>query len=272
MAQASIEHVDFSAVKRQQRAMWASGDYSVIGTTLLITSELLCEAAGVRAGERVLDVATGNGNTALAAARRNAEVTAIDYVPELLERGWQRAAADGLVIDFREGDLEELPFGDRSFDRVLSTFGVMFSPGQERAAEELLRVCRPGGRIAMANWTPEGFVGQMLRVVGAHAPPPAGVRSPALWGTEARVRELFVRAAEITLDRRHFTFRFRSVEEWLHTFRSSYGPMLKAFGRLDAAGQEALAADLYALGARYNGDTAGAFAVPSEYLEVVITA
>jgi ubiquinone/menaquinone biosynthesis C-methylase UbiE len=271
MAQASIETVDFEAVKRQQQATWASGDYSQIGTTLLITSELLCEAAGLQAGERVLDIATGNGNTALAAARRGAEVIAIDYVPELLERGRLRAAADGLAIDFREGDLERLPFAEGSFDLVLSTFGVMFSPGQEQAADELLRVCRPGGRIAMANWTPEGFVGQMLRLVGSYAPPPAGVRSPALWGTEARVRELFAAAANITIARRHFTFRFRSAEEWLHTFRSYYGPMVKAFGRLDPAGQEALARDLLALGARFADGSSGAFAAPGEYLEVVMT-
>lgn len=271
MTQAMTDYVDFSAVKRQQQATWASGDYSVIGTTLLITSELLCEAAGLRAGERVLDVATGNGNTALAAARRNAEVIAIDYVPELLERGRRRADADGLAINFRESDLEQLPFANGSFDLVLSTFGVMFSPGQEQAAGELLRVCRPGGRIAMANWTPEGFVGQMLRTVGSYAPPPAGVRSPALWGTEARVRELFATATNISITRRHFTFRFRSADEWLRTFRGYYGPMVKAFGRLDAAGQQALTRDLLDLGARFNGDTTGAFAAPSEYLEVVIT-
>ncbi len=269
--QTTSQPLDFSAVKRQQQAMWAAGDYSVIGTTLVITSELLCEAAGLRAGERVLDIAAGNGNTALAAARRNAEVIALDYVPELLERGRLRAAADGLSINFREGDLEQLPFANGSFDVVLSTFGVMFSPGQEQAADELLRVCRPGGRIGLASWTPEGFVGQMLQVVGGYAPPPAGVRSPTLWGNEARLRELFATAANVTVNRRHFTFRYRSVEEWLHTFRSYYGPMVKAFGRLDSAQQEALAADLLGLAARFNNDDSGAFTVPAEYLEVVVT-
>jgi SAM-dependent methyltransferase len=212
MTQTVLDQVDYGAIKRQQQAMWASGDYSVIGTPLLITSELLCEAAQVRACQRVLDVAAGNGNTALAAARRNAEVVAIDYVPELLERGRLRAAAEGLAVDFRESDLEQLPFADGSFDVVLSTFGVMFSPGQEQAAGELCRVCRPGGRIGLANWTPEGFIGQLLRLVGSYAPPPAGVRPPTLWGTEARLHELFVGAADIAVSRRMYTFTFRSPE------------------------------------------------------------
>lgn len=249
MTQTVLEQADLSAIKRQQQATWASGDYSMIGTPLLITSELLCEGIGVRAGARVLDVATGNGNTALAAAHRNAEVVALDYVPELMERGRARAAAEGLAINFRAGDLEQMPFADGSFDLVLSTFGVMFSPGQEQAASELWRVCRPDGRIGMANWTPEGFVGQMLRLVSSYAPPPAGVRPPTLWGTEARLRELFARAADMTITRRDFIWRYRSAEAWLHTFRSCYGPMLKAFGRLEAVQQEALAADLLALGA-----------------------
>jgi ubiquinone/menaquinone biosynthesis C-methylase UbiE len=271
MTQTVLDQADLSAIKRQQQATWASGDYSAIGTPLLITSELLCEAAGLRAGERVLDVAAGNGNTALAAARRNAEVIALDYVPELLERARARAAAEGLAIDFREGDLEQLPFADGSFDLVLSTFGVMFSPGQEQAADELRRVCRPGGRIGMANWTPEGFVGQMLRLVSSYAAPPPGVRPPTLWGSEARLHELFAGASEIAIARRNYTFRYRSAEEWLHAFRSCYGPVLKAFGRLDAAQQAALAADLLALGARFNRDHAGAFAAPAEYLEVIVT-
>jgi len=271
MTQVALEQADLSAVKRQQQATWASGDYSVIGTRILITSELLCEAVGLRAGERVLDVAAGHGNTALAAARRNAEVVALDYVASLLERGRARATAEGLAIDFQEGDLEQLPFADGSFDLVLSTFGVMFSPVQEQAASELSRVCRPGGRIGMANWTPEGFVGQMLRVVSSYAPPPIGVRPPTLWGTEARLRELFAGAADITIARRNYTFSFRSADEWLQTFRSCYGPILKAFGRLDAANQASLAADLLALAERFNSDRAGAFAGPAEYLEVVIT-
>jgi ubiquinone/menaquinone biosynthesis C-methylase UbiE len=265
------DHVDLSAVKKQQQAMWASGDYSAIGTLLQPVGEQLAETIGVRAGERVLDVATGNGNAALAAARRNAEVIGIDYVPELLERGRKRAAADGLSIDFRESDLEQLPFAAGTFDVVLSTFGVMFSPGQEQAADELLRVCRPGGRVGMANWTPEGFVGQMLRLVGSYAPPPAGVRPPTLWGSETRLRELFASAADITVNRRYYTWNFRSAEDLLHTFRTQYGPMLKAFGRIDPAKQDALAADMVNLAERFKRDDAVALVVPAEYLEVIVT-
>jgi SAM-dependent methyltransferase len=271
MIEAVAEHIDLSAIKKQQQAVWSSGNYSAIGTLLQPVGEQLSEKIGIRAGERVLDVATGNGNAALAAARRNAEVIGIDYVPELLERGRLRANADGLSIDFRESDLEQLPFADASFDVVLSTFGVMFSPGQEQAAEELMRVCRPGGRIGMANWTPEGFIGNMLRLVGSYAPPPAGVRPPTQWGSEARLRELFASAADITIERRNFTWNFRSAEDFLHTFRTTYGPMLKAFGRVDAEKQVALAADLIALAERFKRDDDVALIVPAEYLEVIVT-
>ncbi|MEX2100289.1 MAG: class I SAM-dependent methyltransferase [Acidimicrobiia bacterium] len=262
--------VDFEAIKTRQQGTWSSGDYAVIGTTLQITGETLCEAVDVAAGERLLDVAAGNGNAALAAARRGCEVTASDYVPALLEGTRARAAAEGLTIDLKEADAEALPFADATFDVVLSTFGVMFTPNQERAAAELTRVCRPGGRIGLTNWTPEGFVGQMFKIVGRYAPPPAGVRSPLDWGTEARLAELF--GADVrTLDvqRRHFVFRYRSAEHWLDTFRHYYGPTHKAFAALDDAGQVAFEHDLLTLANEHNTSSTGGLRIPSEYLEVV---
>ena len=264
---------DFTAIKNRQKASWASGDYAVVGTTLQIVGETLCEAADLRAGQRVLDVAAGNGNATLAAARRWCEVTSTDYVPALLERGRERAAAERLHgIDFREADAEALPFDDASFDAVLSTFGCMFAPNPARVAAELLRVCRPGGRIALANWTPEGFVGQMFKTVGKHVPPPAGISSPALWGTRARIDALFgSAAASIATGTRQFNFRYRSREHMLEVFRGYYGPVLKAFAALDEQGQHALAEDLVALMGRFNRATDGGLVIPSDYLEVVIT-
>jgi SAM-dependent methyltransferase len=243
----------------------------VVGTTLQITGEALCEAVDLRSGERVLDVACGNGNAALAAARRFAEVTGVDYVPALLARAGGRAAADGLPLDLREADAEALPFPDGAFDVVLSTFGVMFAPDQERAARELLRVCRHGGRIGLASWTPDGFIGQMFKVVASHVPPPAGLRGPPLWGTEARLAELFGgEARELRLQRREFTFRYRSTAHWLEVFRTWYGPTHRAFAALAPEGQDALAADLAALVERFNVARDGTMVVPSAYLEAVI--
>ncbi|HSV79691.1 MAG TPA: methyltransferase domain-containing protein [Ramlibacter sp.] len=264
---------DFAAIKSRQKAAWASGDYAVIGTTLQIVGETLCEAADLRGGERVLDVAAGNGNATLAAARRWCEVTSTDYVPALLERGRERAAAERLHgIDFREADAEALPFDDASFDAVLSTFGCMFAPNPPRVASELLRVCRPDGRIAMANWTPDGFIGQVFKTIGKHVPPPAGVTSPALWGTRARLSELFEPAASvIRAEPRHFMFRYRSAEHMLEIFRGYYGPMLKAFAALDGAGQQALAEDLLALMQQFDAARDGTLVIPSAYLEIVIT-
>jgi ubiquinone/menaquinone biosynthesis C-methylase UbiE len=262
--------IDFEAIKTRQQGTWSSGDYAVIGTTLQITGETLCEAVDVAAGEQVLDVAAGNGNATLAAARRGCEVTASDYVPALLEGTRARAASEGLTIDIREADAEALPFGDASFDVVLSTFGVMFTPNQERSAGELARVCRPGGRIGLANWTPEGFIGQMFKIVGGYAPPPTGVRSPLEWGTEARLAALFGDAVRsIDAQRRHFVFRYRSAEHWLDTFRRYYGPTHKAFAALDATQQAAFETDLLALANEHNTSTTGALRIPSEYLEVV---
>jgi ubiquinone/menaquinone biosynthesis C-methylase UbiE len=263
--------LDLRAVKARQQATWASGDYAVVGTTLQIAGEALCEAVDLRAGERVLDVACGNGNAALAAARRFAQVTGLDYVPALLARAGARAAADGLPLELREGDAEALPFPDGSFDVVLSTFGVMFAPDQEQSAGELLRVCRHGGRIGLASWTPDGFVGQMFRVVAAYVPPPAGLRGPPQWGTAARLAELFgSEARDIRAQAREFTFRYRSAAHWLEVFRSWYGPTHRAFAALAPERQQALAADLTALVERFNVARDGTMVVPSAYLEAVV--
>lgn len=267
----AIAEPDLGAIKQRQQATWSSGDYAVIGTRLQIVGETLCEAADVRANERVLDVAAGNGNASLAAARRFAQVTATDYVPALLEKARARAAADELPITFQVADAEALPFADASFDVALSTFGVMFSADHARAAAELQRVVRPGGRIAMANWTPEGFIGQVFKIIGAHVPPPAGVRSPALWGTQQYLAELFAGAGAIQAARKLYHFRFASPAHFLQVFRDYYGPTLKAYGALDEAGRQALTADLTALLERCNTAGAASLVVPSEYLEVVIT-
>lgn len=263
--------VDFDELKARQHATWSSGDFAVIGTTLQIVGETLAEAVDLRAGERVIDIAAGNGNATLAAARRFARVTSTDYVPALLERGAQRAAADGLEVRFIEADAEALPFEDASFDVALSTFGAMFTPQHERPAREMLRVVRPGGRIGLANWTPEGFIGQLFKVIGAYLPPPAGLKSPALWGTEPHIVELFgAHAAQIRCDRRIFNFRYASAQHWLQVFRDYYGPTLKAFAALDADGQARLAADITALLERCNLGGADSLVVPGEYLEVVV--
>lgn len=262
---------DLAAVKRRQQATWASGDFAVVGTTLQLVGELLAEAADVRAGERVLDVAAGNGNATLAAARRFAAVTSTDYVPELLAKGRARAEAEGLSVDFQVADAEQLPFADGSFDVVLSTFGVMFAPDQVRAARELLRVTRRGGRIGLANWTPTGFLGDLFRVVGAHVPPPAGLRSPMLWGDATHLAGLLDDAAELRCERRTFVFRYRSPQHWVDVFRTFYGPVHKAFAALDDAGQRALEHDLLDLLAGQNVGGPGSLVVPAEYLEVVAT-
>jgi ubiquinone/menaquinone biosynthesis C-methylase UbiE len=263
---------DLAAVKAKQQGAWSSGDYAVIGSTLQIVGETLCEALDLRAGEKVLDVAAGNGNVSLAAARRWCDVVSTDYVPALLERGKKRAEADGLAMTFREADAENLPFDDKSFDAVVSTFGVMFTPDQDKAASELLRVCKSGGRIGLANWTPEGFIGQLFKTIGKHLPPPAGVKSPALWGTKARLDEMFGKgAASVDATPRHFVFRYKSAEHWLEIFRTWYGPTLKAFAALDATGQAALTADLTALVGRFNRSGDATMVVPSEYLEIVVT-
>jgi SAM-dependent methyltransferase len=262
----------FKSLKGRQQIAWSSGDYAVIGTTLQIVGETLCEALDLRAGQRVLDVAAGNGNATLAAARRWCEVVSTDYVPALLERGRERAEADRLVIEFREADAEALPFAESSFDAVLSTFGVMFTPDQDQAAAELVRVCKPGGRIGLANWTPEGFIGQLFKTIGRHVPPPPGVKSPALWGTYARITDLFdAQASSIQVEHRNFVFRYRSAQHWVDVFRTWYGPLLKTFGALDPRAQAVLTDDLLALVERFNRSGDQTMVVPSDYLEVIVT-
>lgn len=263
--------LDLDALKARQQGIWASGDYAVVGTTLQIVGESLCEALDLHAGSKVLDVAAGNGNASLAAARRWCEVTATDYVPALLGRARERAEAERLAIAFREADAEALPFPDESFDAVLSTFGVMFTPNQARAARELLRVCRRGGRIGLANWTPDGFIGQIFRTIGRHLPPPPGAPAPAAWGTRAHLDALFGHeGVSITAQQRDFVFRYRSLDHWLEVFATTYGPMLKAFAALDGPQQAALRADLIALAGRFNRAGDASVVVPSAYLEVVI--
>jgi ubiquinone/menaquinone biosynthesis C-methylase UbiE len=262
--------IDYTAIKRRQQAVWSAGDYATIGTTLQIVGERLCEAVDIRAGSSVLDVAAGNGNATLAAARRFARVTSTDYVGALLERGRERAAAERLSVDFQEADAEALPFADGSFDAALSTFGVMFTPNQERAAAELVRVVRKGGKIGLANWTPDGFIGQLLRIVGTYAPPPAGIKPPSLWGTAAHLGELF-QGHEINSSLQTFTFRYESPEHWLNVFRSYYGPTNRAFAALDAEKAAALEADILDLLEKSNWGRSGSLIVPGDYLEVVIT-
>jgi ubiquinone/menaquinone biosynthesis C-methylase UbiE len=263
---------DLAAMKQKQHAAWSSGDYAVVGTTLQIVGEQLCEALDLRSGQKVLDVAAGNGNITLAAARRFCDVTSTDYVPSLLERGRKRADAEGHTITFQEADAEALPFADNSFDAVVSTFGVMFTPNQDQAAAELLRVCKSGGRIGLANWTPDGFIGQVFKTLGKYLPPPAGTQSPALWGTRARLIEMFgPDASAMNIEPRMYNFRYRSAQHFMDVFRTYYGPMLKAFAALDEAKQKSLHKDLIDLIARLNVAKDGTMVVPSEYLEVVIT-
>ena len=271
-AEAAVAAVDLEAIKARQQRAWSAGDYAVVGTTLQIVGEQLCEALDVRSGQSVLDVAAGNGNASLAAARRWCNVVATDYVPALLDRARERAEAERLSIEFREADAEALPFSDESFDVVVSTFGVMFTSDQERAAAELIRVCRSGGKIGLANWTPDGFIGQLFKTIGTYMPPPAGAKSPALWGTRKRLAELFeLQASSVKARPRHFVFRYRSAEHWLGVFRTYYGPVLKAFDTLMPPAQAELERDLLKLVARFNRSWNGSMVVPSEYLEVIVT-
>lgn len=262
--------IDLAALKTKQHAAWSAGDYARVGITLQIVGERICEAVDLRSTQRVLDVAAGNGNATIAAARRFAEVVSTDYVGSLLERGRERAAADRFPVTFQEADAEALPFGDASFDTILSTFGVMFTASHEAAAKEMVRVCRPGGKIGLANWTPEGFIGQLFKTIGKHVPPAPGVKSPALWGTRAYLETLFGSAGVIDTRSETFVFRYKSPDHMLEIFRGYYGPVLKAFGALDPAGQKALDADFRDLIARFNVSGDSTVVVPSEYLEVVI--
>jgi ubiquinone/menaquinone biosynthesis C-methylase UbiE len=265
---------DLSTIKARQQKTWASGDFAVVASRIVLVSELLADTADLRAGWRVLDVACGNGNAALAAARSGARVVGVDYVPALLVDGRERAVAEGLDVEFQLGDAENLPAGDASFDAVLSVFGTMFAPDHQRTADEVVRVTRPGGTVGLASWTPDGFIGEMFRVITRHVPGPTEVQSPLMWGTSQHLAELFgdavtnVRSVERTC-----SFRFTSADEFVAFFRRWYGPTLKAFEALDEAGRAALAADLTDLARRcdrYGGD-GGSVALPARYLETVLT-
>jgi SAM-dependent methyltransferase len=260
-----------AAVKEKQQATWSSGDYAVIGTTLQLIGEQLCEATDLSAGWKVLDVAAGNGNAALAAARRGCEVVATDYVEGLLDRAASRAMADGLTLTTKVADAEDLPFADGTFDAALSTVGVMFTPDPRRAAHQLVRVVRPGGRIGLASWTPEGFVGQMFKIIGGHVPPPAGVPSPLQWGTEAGVEALLGAACDVEVTRRSFSFRYRSAHDYFETFSAFYGPIVKALAALDDTGRASLRDQLVGLADDHNRNENGALTIDAEYLEVVAT-
>jgi ubiquinone/menaquinone biosynthesis C-methylase UbiE len=263
--------LDLESLKSRQQTAWASGDYAVIGTTLQLVGEQLAESCDLGWDERVLDVAAGNGNATLAAARRGSRVTSTDYVAALLDRGAERARAERFAVDFQTADAEALPFPDASFDAVLSTFGVMFTPNQAKAAAELMRVCRPGGRVGLANWTPEGFVGQMFKTLGGHVPPAPGALSPSRWGVEENLRSLFGdAAAAMVVNRRMFNFRYRSASHFIEVFRRWYGPVHKAFASLTADAGAALERDLTDLLGRFNRGGAQCLIVPSEYLEVIV--
>jgi SAM-dependent methyltransferase len=262
---------DLEVVKRQQQRTWAMGDFAMIGWNTVYPGELLCEAVELRAGEKVLDVATGSGNAALSAARRNCEASGIDYVPALIERARQRAAVENLPAKFETGDCEQIPHADASFDVVLSVYGSMFAPDAVKAAQELLRVCRPGGRIGLANWTPDGFWGQTFGLVGKYLPPPAGVRPPAEWGTEKRLAELFGHAAASTrIARRSALFRFRSSAHWIEVFSRYFGPIIRVRETLDDARRKDFLAELDATLNRFNKSGDGTLMVSAEYLEVVM--
>jgi len=261
----------YQQLTERARAMWGSGDFARAGAEQVVVGELLARAIDVHPGERVLDVAAGSGNAALAAARRGARVVASDFVPAVLDRAVQRARVDGLDLETREADAQALPFGDGAFDVVLSTFGVMFAPNQSQAASELMRVCRPGGRIGLANWTPEGFIGKLFKVIGQYVPPAPGLKSPALWGTRAHLNALFGPDGQVNAKNTDFIFRYKSPEHWLTFFRGHYGPVLKAFEAIDPEAREGLQADIDQLLRELNIARDGTLVIPGEYLEVVIT-
>ncbi|SLN48692.1 class I SAM-dependent methyltransferase [Ruegeria meonggei] len=270
--QSSINQTaDFTAIKAKQNVAWGAGDYAKVGVTLQITGEELAEAMDMTPDAKVLDVAAGNGNATLAFARRFCDVTSTDYVEALLKSSGQRAQAEGLFVTYKVADAEDLPFEDQMFDAVVSTFGVMFTPNQQQSAAELQRVVKPGGKIGMANWTPESFIGQLFKTIGKHVPPPAGVNSPALWGSRAWVDETFGTNCDVSSFRRkNFMFRYRSAEHFLEYFRTFYGPMQKAFEALDADGQAALRGDILALIEKFDVSTNDSLCISSEYAEIIV--
>lgn len=263
---------DYRAIKVKQNAAWQSGDYAKIGTTLQIVGETLAETMDLRSGSSVLDVAAGNGNATLAFARRWCDVTSTDYVDTLLARSEARAFAENLPVHYQIADAEDLPFEDNQFDAVVSTFGVMFTPNQAQAAGELVRVCRSGGKIGLANWTPSGFIGSLFKVLGAHVPPPAGVASPALWGTRDWIETTFGgKARAIDVIEKSFVFRYCSPQHFIDVFREFYGPVHKAFLALEPARQADLESAIADLIAERNTATDGSMRVPATYAEVIVT-
>lgn len=262
--------MDIATIKQRQQVAWAAGDYAAVGARLVLTAELLCEAVDLRAGERVLDVACGNGNATLAAARRFCQAVGVDYVPSLLARARQRAQAEGLDASFQEADAEALPFPDASFDVVLSTCGAMFAPDQEQTASELLRVCRPGGRIGMVNWAPDSYVGELFRTIGRHLPPPPGLRPPVLWGSEERLRELFGPGVTISAPPRSFLWRYPSAEHQVEFFSTFYGPANKALASLGTDGAADLKAEMLEAVRRFDVSDDATLVLRMDYLEAVI--
>jgi ubiquinone/menaquinone biosynthesis C-methylase UbiE len=267
----TLETPDYEAVKVKQQSTWAAGDYAKIGSTLQITGELLCESMALKAGQSVLDVAAGNGNASLAAARRFCQVLSTDYVPSLLEQGKQRSDANGFPIKYEVADVENLPYDENQFENVVSTFGAMFAPDQKSVVSELIRVCKPGGKIGLVNWTPESFIGQLFKVIGQYISPPAGLSSPMLWGTKEFIEQNFSNAAqEINIVERDFIFNYESAEHWIDVFRTYYGPTHKVFEALNNEKQEQLRADIITLIEKNNLANDGKMYVPSSYLEIVI--
>jgi ubiquinone/menaquinone biosynthesis C-methylase UbiE len=262
--------VDDRAIKARQQSAWASGDYAVVGNALQIAAEQLCETMNLYQDARVLDVAAGNGHASLAAARRWCDVTSTDFAPDVANRGRQRSEAENLGVRFVEGDAEDLPFSDQAFDGVVSTFGAMFAADQERAASEMIRVCRRGGTVGLTNWTPDGFIGQLFRLVDRHATTTAG-GAPFRWGTDERLGELFGVYGRIETAPKTAVFRYRSPADWVEKFRTGYVPLLKSVTKLDADHQRALTGELLELVTRFNRAMDQTMVVEAEYLEVVVT-
>lgn len=264
---------DLAAVKCRQQATWASGDFSVVAARIVLQAELLCEAVNPQAGWRVLDVATGSGNAAIAAARRGCKAVGADYVPGLLESGRVRAKAEHLDVEFVEGDAENLPFPNGSFDAVISIYGAMFAPDHRKVAAELARVCRPEGVIGLASWTPNGYIGEMFRLVAKYIPPVAGLTPPVRWGDASYLRELFGdKISSMSSHVRTAVMRFPSAQDNVNFFRKYYGPTLKTFETLPIQRRAALEAEMIDLIHRFdrNGGNGGPVAIAADYLESVI--
>ncbi|MFW6074703.1 MAG: class I SAM-dependent methyltransferase [Chloroflexota bacterium] len=263
---------DFTKVKQSQQQVWPTGDYQRIVNyiNLMSMSDDLCEAVRVLPHHRVLDVATGTGNTAMVAARRGfPSVTGVDFAPELLDVARARAATEGLNITFDAGDAEDLPYTDDSFNIVLSTCGVMFASDQERAARELDRVCRPGGRIGLTAWTPSGAVGEFIKCIGQYAPPPASVASPLLWGSEEHVEALFGDRVDLEIEQRSISMYAHSPEDFVESFLAHYGPAIAALNRLEPDDRQSLQRDLVQVVAGFAEPAEDSIEIAATYLEIV---